>query len=112
MYESTVLLTSVHGSFAARVLAARLADEGIDSRLRGPLDSPYRFTVGDFAKIDVYVPTDQVADASYVLLAGAVDEATELPEPRTVTAWLRWPALALLVAVVAVAVAPIARTLG
>ena len=75
-------LTSVCGSFEARVLAARLYDEGIDAELRGALDSPYGFTVGDMARVDVYVPTDQAEDAQLVLLANEVDAATELPEPR------------------------------
>ena len=75
-------LTWVCGSFEARVLAARLYDEGIDAELRGALDSPYGFTVGDLARIDVYVPTDQAEDAQLVMLAIEVDAATELPEPR------------------------------
>ncbi len=77
-----VRLTQVHGSFAARVLVARLADEGIDARLRGPVDGPYRFTVGEMARVEVYVPEDQIDDAAYVLLANEVEDATALPEPR------------------------------
>ena len=34
-------LTSLQGSFRARVLAARLVDEGFDVELRGALDGPY-----------------------------------------------------------------------
>ena len=73
-------LTWVSGAFAARVLAARLRDEGIDAELRGALDSPYGFTVGDMARVDVFVPHDQAADAQLVMLAIEVDAATELPE--------------------------------
>ncbi len=39
-------LTTVGGSFAARVLQARLEDEGLTVELRGNIDSPYAFTVG------------------------------------------------------------------
>lgn len=101
-------LTTVHGAFAARVLQARLADEGIDARLRGPVDSPYRFTVGDFARIDVYVPADEADDAAYVMLVTDVDDATDLPDPR----WgrrTRWTALAALLVVVVAAVSPVVR---
>jgi hypothetical protein len=101
-------LTTVHGGFSARVLQARLADEGIESRLRGPVDSPYRFTMGDLARIDVYVPIDQVDDAGYVMLVTAVDDATELPEPRFGRR-TRWTALAALLVVVVAAVSPVVR---
>jgi hypothetical protein len=101
-------LTTVHGGFAARVLQARLADEGIDARLRGPVDSPYRFTVGELARIDVYVPADQMDDAAYVMLCTDVDDATDLPEPRFGRR-TRWVALAALVAVVVAAVSPVVR---
>jgi hypothetical protein len=103
-------LTSVCGSFAARVLAARLYDEGIDAELRGALDSPYGFTVGDMARIDVFVPTDQAEDAQLVLLANAVDDATELPEPPSRGRPL-WPFWIVLVAVVVAAVAPLVHSM-
>jgi hypothetical protein len=105
-------LTWVSGSFEARVLAARLYDEGIDAELRGALDSPYGFTVGDLARIDVYVPDDQVDDARLVMLQIEVDAATELPElpaGRGVSAWPFW--IVLLVVVIA-AVSPILRYAG
>jgi hypothetical protein len=102
-------LTSVCGSFEARVLAARLYDEGIDAELRGALDSPYGFTVGDMARIDVYVPTDQATDARFVLLANAVDDATELPEPAAHR--LTWPYWIVLATVVAAALAPLVHSL-
>ena len=72
------LLTSVYGSFRAQVMAARLQDEGFDVQLRGALNSPYAFTVGDMARIDVYVPDDQIEDAMLVLLVTEVDEADEI----------------------------------
>jgi hypothetical protein len=70
-------LTSLQGSFRAHVLAARLVDEGFDVELRGPIDGPYGLTVGDLARIDVYVPGDQIAEASVVLLATEVDEVDD-----------------------------------
>jgi hypothetical protein len=105
-------LTSVCGSFEARVLAARLCDEGIDAQLRGALDSPYGFTVGDMARVDVYVPADQAEDAQYVLLATAVDAATELPEPRSGVRPPTWPFWIVLAAVVLTALAPLVRSLA
>src|SRR5262245_66582763 len=97
-------LTWVSGTFAARVLAARLYDEGIDAELRGALDSPYGFTVGDFARVDVYVPTDQADDAKLVMLQIEVDAATELPEPPTMRPAPTWPSWVVLVTVVVAAV--------
>jgi hypothetical protein len=102
-------LTWVCGSFEARVLAARLYDEGIDAELRGALDSPYGFTVGDLARIDVYVPSDQADDARLVMLQIEVDAATELPEPPSMRSLPTWPFWVVLVAVVVAAVSPVVR---
>ena len=33
-------------------------------RARGPVDGPYRFTVGEMARVEVYVPEDQIDDAA------------------------------------------------
>jgi hypothetical protein len=76
-------LTSVNGTFGAHVLAARLADEGFDVELRGPGFGPYGrgLTFGEMARVDVYVPEDQIGEASYVLLVTEVDNALEY-EPR------------------------------
>jgi hypothetical protein len=71
-------LTSVYGSFRARVMAARLVDEGFDVQLRGALDGPYGLTVGEMARVDLYVPDDQFDEASLVLLVDEVDEADEI----------------------------------
>src|SRR5262245_3545833 len=71
-------LTSVYGAFRARVVAAHLQDEGFDVQLRGAVDGPYALTVGDLARVDVFVPDDQVEDASMVLLVTEVDEADVL----------------------------------
>ena len=105
-----VRLTQVHGSFAARVLLARLTDEGIDARMRGPAEGPYRFTVGEMARVEVYVPEDQVADAAYVLLANEVEDATVLPEPHhPEPVRRRWMAAIVLLVIVAAAFAPVAH---
>jgi len=70
-------LTSVPGAFRAHVLAARLADEGFDVELRGAVDGPYALTVGDMARVDIYVPGDQIEEASLVLLVSEVDEVDD-----------------------------------
>ena len=75
-------LTSVYGSFRARVMAARLEYEGFDVQLRGALDSPYGLTVGAMARVDVYVPNDQFDEATLVLLVSEVDEADREPRRR------------------------------
>jgi hypothetical protein len=98
-------LTWVAGAFRARVLAARLESEGIDAQLRGALDGPYGLTVGDLARIDVYVPEDQLADARYVLLADEVDATlvapsdwwdAGAPRPPSRRRWLWWVAATML----------------
>jgi hypothetical protein len=106
-----VPLTSVSGSFRAHVMAARLESEGIDAQLRGALDGPYGLTVGDMARIDVYVPVEQLDDAKLVLLADEVDASMVAPsewwdaggQPRTRS---RWPWVAALVLLTVAVVAP------
>ena len=71
-------LTSVYGLFRAQVMAAHLQDEGLDPQLRGALNNPYGLTIGDMARVDVYVPDDQLEDARIVLLVAEVDEADEI----------------------------------
>ena len=99
-------LTWVSGSFSAHVLCARLQSEGIDAVLRGAVDGPYALTVGDMARVDVYVPPDQMEDAQLVLLAAEVDAALAAPRewggaPRSPGPWARGAALASLAAAVA-----------
>ena len=98
-------LTCVAGSFRARVLAARLQAEGIDAQLRGSVEGPYGFTVGDMARVDVYVPEAELDDARYVLLVDEVDAAMAAssewwdagaPRPPRRRPWLGWVAAALL----------------
>jgi hypothetical protein len=98
-------LTWVSGSFSAHVLRARLRSEGIDAELRGGVDGPYALTVGDMARVDVYVPSDQMEDARLVLLVGEVDAALAAPREwggtkKTPSAWTRCAAFAVLVAAV------------
>ena len=97
-------VTWVSGSFAAHLLAARLRSEGIDVQLRGAVDGPYGLTVGDMARVDVWVPEDQLDDASLVLLATEVDVALAAPtewahagEGTRRPRWLLWVAVTLLV---------------
>lgn len=95
-------LTWVSGSFRAHVMAARLQSEGIEVQLRGALDGPYGLTVGDMARVDLWVPEDQLDDAQLVMLASEVDGALAAPsewsgEQRERTArWPWWVALALI----------------
>lgn len=102
-------LTWVSGSFSAHVLRARLHSEGIDAELRGPVDGPYLLTVGDMARVEVYVPSDQMEDAQLVLLVGEVDAALAAPREWGGTTkkpgpWARGAALA---ALAAAALAPV-----
>jgi len=75
-------LTTVGGSFAARVLQARLEDEGLSVELRGCVDSPYAFTVGAMSRVDVYVPEHDLEDAKLVMLVTEVDSVLDLPPQR------------------------------
>jgi hypothetical protein len=98
-------LTWVSGSFPAHVLRARLHSEGIDAELRGPVDGPYALTVGAMARVDVYVPSDQMEDARLVLLADEVDAALAAPRewggtPKGPRAWAVVAAVVCLAAAV------------
>ena len=107
-------LTSVYGSFRAKVMAARLEDEGLDVELRGALNNPYALTVGDMARIDVYVPDDQLEDANLVLFVSEIDEADEIldddrPPIRTAPVPAMWAAVLILVVLVAGPIALVLR---
>src|SRR3954447_9957098 len=76
------LLTTVSGRFAADVLAARLDDEGFDVQLRGGIGT-IALPVTGLVDVQVYVPSDQIEEASYVLLVGEIDATLdEEPEER------------------------------
>jgi len=98
-------LTWVDGSFRAHLLAARLRSEGIDVELRGAVLSPYGLTVGSMARVDLWVPEDQLEDASLVMLAGEIDQVLAAPsewahagaERRPAPRWPLWVASVLLV---------------
>jgi hypothetical protein len=76
------LLTTVSGRFAADVLAARLDDEGFDVQLRGGIGT-IALPVSGLVDVQVYVPSDQIEEASYVLLVGEIDATLdEEPEER------------------------------
>jgi putative signal transducing protein len=108
-------LTWVSGSFSAHVMAARLQSEGIDAQLRGALDGPYGLTVGDMARVDVWVPEDQLEDAQLVLLACEVDSVMAAPrewagsDQRVRRRWPLWVAFVLLVVA---GLAPVLHWLG
>lgn len=109
-----VALTSVHGSFAAHVLAARLTSEGIDVELRGAIGSPYGLTVGDMARVDLFVPEEQMDDARLVLLVAEVDAAMALPDRESEaspSAGATWAWVAALVLLTAAVVVPLLRVL-
>ena len=74
-----VHLTTVAGSFHAKVIAARLASEGVASELRGYSDGPYPLP----SVVHVLVPADQLELAREILLGDAVDAAfLEVSPPR------------------------------
>ncbi len=96
-----VRLTTVGGSFAAHVMAARLRTEGLTVKLRGAVDSPYQFTVGDMSRVDVFVPEDELEDAKLVLLVDEVDFVLDLPPQKEGPSGFRWGGRALWVVLVA-----------
>jgi hypothetical protein len=104
-------LTSVGGSFAARVLEARLLDEGLTVELRGCVDSPYQFTVGEMSRVDVFVPEEELDDARLVLLANEVDSILDLPpqRDRPSDSWGDRAFWIVLVAVLLLGILPIVR---
>ncbi len=66
-----VHLTTVVGAFHGRVVAARLAAEGVPTELRGSAEGPYPLPTD----VEVLVPEDLLDVAREILLADAVDAA-------------------------------------
>jgi hypothetical protein len=104
-------LTTVHGSFSAHVLAARLQSEGIDVELRGAVGAAYGLTVGDMARVDLFVPEYQMEDARLVLMASEIDNAMEMPPPQSERTRHAptWPWAVAIMLIVVAAVAPVLR---
>jgi hypothetical protein len=72
--DGLVHLRTVHNSFHARVIAARLGADGITTQLRGSIDGIY--PVGT---VSVWVREEDAAEARELLLADEVESALELP---------------------------------
>lgn len=104
-------LTWVSGAFAARVVAARLLSEGVDAELRGAVDGPYALTVGELARVEVWVPADQLDDARMVLLVDEVEAAMQPGPVVTATRTARWPVWLAVAAVTAGGCLPLVRAL-
>ena len=68
-----VKLTTLGDITAARVWAARLESEGIESRLRGEALGPYPVTVGRLAETEVWVLESRLDEAKALLLEVEVD---------------------------------------
>ena len=96
-------LTTVGGSFAARVLQARLEDEGLTVQLRGNVDSPYAFTVGAMSTVDVFVAEPDLEDAKLVMLITEVDSVLDLPPQRERPSSGLWDERGLWLVLVAIA---------
>jgi hypothetical protein len=62
-------LTTVAGAFHAKVIAARLAAEGVPTELHGYSDGPYPLP----GVVEVLVDPEQLEVAREILLADAVD---------------------------------------
>ncbi len=82
--------------------------------LRGALHNPYGLTVGEMARVDLYVPDDQLDDACLVLLATEVDEVDEIldddrPPVRHLSPPVTWIAAAVLFVLIAGPVALLLR---
>ncbi len=70
-----VRLTTVGDLTTARVLAARLVSEGIETRLHGDALGPYPMTVGALAETQIWVLSDRIEEASRLLLDAEVNDA-------------------------------------
>lgn len=69
-----VLLSRLGSAAEARLVAARLAADGIEARVRSEADGPYAFTVGRMAEAEIWVGEHQLAEARRVMLEVEVAE--------------------------------------
>jgi hypothetical protein len=108
-----VRLTTVASAFEAKVLAARLGSEGVVCELRGGVDGPYPFGL-----VHVYVEEPMLDEARFLLVDVEplpVDEADELLAralPMRNPATSLWWLVAVLLALLALAGASMARVIG
>jgi hypothetical protein len=93
-----VKLTTVAGSFEAKVLAARLGAEGVLCELKGGVDGPY-----PFGPVHVYVEEPQLDLARELLEPEPLEiEADEHVDGPRVRRLADWPVLALLLVIVGI----------
>jgi hypothetical protein len=98
--DRMVRLATVHTTFHARVIAARLGAEGMVTELRGNVDGPY--PMGD---VHVFVAQGDLDSAQELMLADEVESAFEDDEdpPRRLPAppaWVYFAAMVLIAALV------------
>ena len=70
-----VHLRTVHNTFHARVIAARLGADGVMAQLRGSVDGPY-----PIGNVSVWVDENDADFARQLLLADEVESAFDLPD--------------------------------
>jgi putative signal transducing protein len=100
-----VRVATVSSPQTAYVLAARLGSEGIECRLTGGVDSPYRLTMGSMAQVEMWIRPEDMEDAQTILLAAEVDDIlggrlSDERRPPRVSPLLWLAALVLLVVVI------------
>jgi hypothetical protein len=71
--DRLVHLRTVHNTFHARVIAARLGADGIVTQLRGSVDGPY-----PIGNVSVWVREEDAEEARELLLVDEVESALEL----------------------------------
>ena len=82
-----VMLSRLGSAVEARLVAARLAADGIEARVRSEANGPYAFTVGRMAEAEIWVGEHQLEEARAVMLevevadaiGAAESEAEDLP---------------------------------
>ena len=67
MEDNFVCIAKVPGVNEARVVAARLASEGVETRLHGEPMGPFPMTVGRFAETELWVAAENRPTAAIVL---------------------------------------------